>query len=197
MVNDIFDAYNATTHLIFEEPTCITWVGGLSLPECVRLFGGDPLRTREADFEDIYEEGSDLNPDDPSDGAILLDQQGDWVVVVEPKSYRGMSSVLLKRLSLNGAALSLYWTVNGDAYVNWAEHGHVLYTFDPLTLDTTEPDLAEVGWVVDQGVDLDAWRQNWFAATLTLAEKITFIRLDPAWMERPHVGATVGPMPLA
>ncbi|PZG13747.1 hypothetical protein C1J01_29025 [Nonomuraea aridisoli] len=197
MVSDIFDVYNATEHLLFEEPTCITWVGGLPLPECVRLFGGDPLRTREADFQDIYEGGYDLDPDDPSDGAILLDQQGDWVVVVEPTSYRGISSALLKRLSVNGAALSVSWTVNVDAYVKWAEHGHVLYIFDPLALDIMNPEMAEVGWVVDQGVDLDAWDQNWLAATLTLAEKITSVRLDPAWMERPHVGVTVGPMPSA
>ncbi|TDD41212.1 hypothetical protein E1286_33165 [Nonomuraea terrae] len=167
------------------------------MPECVRLFGGDPLQTREADFQDIYEEGYDLDPDDPSDGAILLDQQGDWVVVVEPTSYRGISSALLQQLSLNGAALSVSWTVNVDAYVKWAEHGHVLHIFEPPALDTVNPEKAEVGWVVDHGVDLNAWDQNWLAATLTLAEKITSVRLDRAWTERPHVGVTVGPMPSA
>ncbi|MEV0821307.1 DUF6461 domain-containing protein [Nonomuraea rubra] len=186
---------DATAHLLFEDPTCITWIGGLPLPECVRRFGGDPLRTREADFEDVYEEGHDLGPGNPRESAILLDQQGDWVVVVEPASHRGMSSALLRRLSSDGAALSVYWTVNGDAYVNYAERGHVLHTFDPLTLGTMDPDRAEVGWVVDHGVGLDAWDQDWFVATLTLAERITSVRLDLAWRERPHVGATVGPLP--
>ncbi|MFB4278959.1 DUF6461 domain-containing protein [Nonomuraea sp. MTCD27] len=197
MMSDIFDGYNATAHLLFEEPTCITWVGGLPLPECVRRFGGDPLRTREADFEDIYEEGYDLDPGDPSDGAILLDQQGDWVVVVEPTSHRGITSALLRRLSSDGAALSVYWTVNGDAYVKWAEHGHVLYSFDPMALDIVNPDEAEVGWVVEHGVGLDVWAQDWFAATLTLAEKITSVRFDSAWPERTHLGVTVGCMPPA
>ncbi|MBG0824882.1 hypothetical protein HS048_29720 [Planomonospora sp. ID91781] len=195
MVNNEFDTYNAMAHLIFEEPTCITWTNGSSLSDCIIYFGGDPASVREADFEDIYEDGYDLNPDDKSNSAILLDRLGEWTVIIEPTSSRGISTSLLKKISHEGVALSFYWTVNHDAYFKYAKHGHLLYSFDPLRLEMMDSEEAEVSWATGNGVTLDEWNENWLAASLALAENITSIRLDEEWLQRPHLGVIVGPVP--
>jgi hypothetical protein len=158
---------------------CWTVVQPLTEPvtvaEAVRRLGGDP-----ADIETR----TGWEHEDPS--LVHLHQVGPAVLMVETFDAQGVREEVLRRLSDGAAVHSSWWAeANGRSLLCYAAFGRLLTQLEylddqepggrqPAALDQDRAALREFGG------DLD------YPAQLALVERRTGVRLEAAWLERPH-----------
>ncbi|WP_327045245.1 DUF6461 domain-containing protein [Microbispora sp. NBC_01189] len=191
-MSKIFSAYDGIIRQVFDEPVCVTWFQGAKTEDIVRRFGGDPEKFSEATFVDVHAASQERDPEGTYDTVILVAQKGEWTVVVEPASFRGADSALMRDLSRSGRALALYWTVNHDAGMRFAANGSVVSSFDPLE----GPDPQALEWLRRVTVTAEEWREDWMAAAFAVGEELCGIRIDQDWLQQPHWAVTVSALPI-
>jgi hypothetical protein len=121
----------------------------------------------------------------------LVDVTAGWVVAVEPYGFQASRPEVLRAVSANGRSVGVYWNVSSRCRLGYARDGRLLARLDPpdpeprgRTPDVLEPHLV--------GLSFDADEQ---AAVLTVAERISDVRLDDQWLRARHPAVMISPLP--
>lgn len=120
----------------------VTVVPGGTVAKTLQAFEADPTPIPMSEL--LAEYGQP-----PSVGLV---QDGDTVFAVEINGWQGSTSEVLGRLSAEGIAGSIYWSVNRSATLSIARGGEVLALFEFGIEDA--PDVAEIGALLE-GLDPD------------------------------------------
>ncbi len=165
----------------------VAFVRGMELRDVGGLLGFQWSSERDATFA----EASWQQADDPVTCPVQAAEVGDWVVLVEPNGFQTSLPGTLAALSRGGVAVAVFWNVNMDMSVGVARDGAVVRSFDPLLFGVGgqgEPLPQEEG--LPFGPDGAAR-----PAALELAERLTGVRIEKAWLlEAPHrTWSTTGP----
>jgi hypothetical protein len=166
-------------------PLCLTWCHGLDDEETLLRIGGLPDTIARRDFLETVTAAYDALPQ--LSGAALAGKLGQWTLIIEPNGFQGSRLPLLADLSSDGRAMSIFWNVNGDAQITYAEHGRIIAVIDPF--DPEEGD-GEEGFLQRwEGVaELD---EDWRVGALSLAETVVGQRLGADWFGEPRLSAIV------
>ncbi|MBN6056085.1 hypothetical protein JYK22_29430, partial [Nonomuraea sp. RK-328] len=168
-MSQYFDAY-ADAHSYLPEQACLTWIRTDDPEEAIRVLGADPAQASERTWTEVI--GED----------VLVGRYGGWTLLMEPFTCHGTSEPVL---GTGQEVFSVRWTVNHDVVVSYAREGELVSAFDPLDLEGADRSWARMG--------ADEWRRDWLAAALAQGEELSGLRLDRAWMARPHPAFTPAP----
>lgn len=100
----------------------VTVIRGLTTDEVITTFGGDPAAPEQLSTIAQRRGYVSVLTVLPVDGAVLA---------VEDNGFQGADRVTLTALSRNGKAASLYWNVNANYQLAFAEHEELLFAGDP------------------------------------------------------------------
>ena len=111
--------------------------------------------------------------------AVQVGERDGWTVLVEPNGYAAGGPDVVARLSRGGTAVSLFWTINAAMGFTLARDGVVVRAFDPLlfTLGPEGDPLPE-----EVGLAFGEPGEPLVQHALTLAERLTGVRLDERWI---------------
>ena len=170
----------------------ITLLRGLALVEVGEVLGFRWDTERQTTFGEAEEQ------QDPGAMAysVQVGQLEGWTVLVEPNGYAAGTSDTVVRLSRGGTAVSLSWTVTGHQGFVLARGGVLVRAFDPLLFDL---DPQGEPLPQEQGLPFGEPGGHLQRAALLLAERLTGVRLDQAWvMDEPRrTWTTTSPLPPA
>lgn len=162
------------------EAVCLTYATGCAEDAIIRAFGGDPSTAEDATIAEAQAWAMSFHYSEVPCFALIGDF-GDWWIAVEPNGFQGSRPEVLRGASAAGRALSVYWNVNADNAFNYAVAGRRLLTFDmmfPEDRHGSAPDALEVE------ISRLPFDDDWCAAGLALAERISGVRLDRTWTSR-------------
>jgi Family of unknown function (DUF6461) len=152
--------------------------GSLTVAEVVRRLGGDPAE---------IEQRTGWEPDEMS--LVHLTQVGTAVVILETDGTEGTRDEVLRRLS-DGAMVHSSWWVDaiGRGELCYAAFGRLLTRMQYI--DANEPEGAQPTALDEDRAALRGFNGDLeYPAQLALVERRTGVRLDPAWLDRPHATA--------
>jgi Family of unknown function (DUF6461) len=142
-------AYRWVEHSSLTVAATVTIVTGSTVPEVLRAFGADPGRPQP--FDEIRRELAALNRYGVGPWVTVL-ESGGAVLVVEFNGFVGSRSEVLAAASTGGRAASMFWSVNADTRLSFAEGGRLLASFEYLDEDDDLP--PEIRSVL-AGLDFD------------------------------------------
>ncbi|WP_282797874.1 DUF6461 domain-containing protein [Streptomyces sp. CC224B] len=173
------------TDMHLEEAATFTAVHGADEDAVIRLFGGDPERTRPWRLEDLgeYYDG-DL---------ILVSRSGPAIVVVEHNDYQGSREEVLRPLSRLGRTASAHWSLNAACRLSLAENGLISSSFDTLDPESAYGARRGAWQPLLHGLDLEGW--SGCGASLVAVERATGARFDQAWVQGTHRAVQITPVP--
>jgi hypothetical protein len=105
----------------------ITIVVGLTPDEVVRAFGGDPSGPISIQ---AFAQRLALQRDSQYHAVLAMLEVDGAVLAVEENGFQGADSDRIKALSRNGKAASVYWNVNANFRLTFAERGELVYSGD-------------------------------------------------------------------
>ncbi|HYK95771.1 MAG TPA: DUF6461 domain-containing protein [Candidatus Dormibacteraeota bacterium] len=108
----------------------------------------------------------------------LFDRLGDWTVVIQPAGWGASVPEELTRLSVGGAAASVYWNVNAVMSASFASGGELLRTFDPL--------LYDAAGALDEERGLPFGVAHARAAALAFLARVTGVAIERDWLLTPR-----------
>ncbi|NJP96658.1 hypothetical protein HCN51_45750 [Nonomuraea sp. FMUSA5-5] len=173
------------------DQAAITWVHGLRFDELIETLGGDSAGVTPACWDDVEADAVE-HYGESRGGVLLAARHEDWTILVEPLD--GVATTLIERLSIQGRALTVRWTTNLATTVGYAAKGTLIALFDPMNLESVAPASGRE-WLHSLSVPPAQWRQDWYAAALTLGETLSGVRLDRAWWARRHLKIALHPGP--
>jgi hypothetical protein len=115
MTGDVIDHYRrllARYPDSLDQAMCATDAHGIDEDGFIRAFGGDPAATETRTFEELRTELSAYRYDEIP-YALLVTAVGDWLVGIEDNGFQGSRPEVMRGASAGGAAVSVYWNVNG------------------------------------------------------------------------------------
>ncbi|MEO3805674.1 DUF6461 domain-containing protein [Nonomuraea sp. B1E8] len=167
---------------------CLTWCQGDDLEVVARDFGADLAGGLWADPDELEE------LEEEHRGELLqLTAADGWVIALEPQGFEGSRKEVLTRLSRSEQALSVYWNVEMDSAIAYADGGRVLTTFNLVNPDERTGDdphsldhlLSQVG--LNGGQPTHARK----ARSLALGELISGRTLTPERLRAPQLVFTL------
>jgi hypothetical protein len=105
----------------------ITVITGLTLEEVVQALGGNPSAPMSIR---AYVERLSLRRDYTYEAVLTVLAVDDVVLAVEENGFQAAGSNRMKALSRKGKAASIYWNVNANFQLTFAEHGELVYSAD-------------------------------------------------------------------
>ncbi|MFI7425385.1 DUF6461 domain-containing protein [Micromonospora sp. NPDC049836] len=162
-------------HQGFAQAACVTYAQGVDEDAFIRAFGGDPADTASRSLRELDAELAPYHYNQiPC--ALLVTRVGDWLVGIEENGFQGSRPEVLRGASAGGAAVSVYWNVNGTNRFAYHVAGRRAVGFDmyhPEERWGGDPDA-----LLDDMADL-TFDAPW-ASGLVLAERVSGVRLDDA-----------------
>ncbi|MEU4689578.1 DUF6461 domain-containing protein [Actinoplanes sp. NPDC023714] len=176
------------------EALCVTWFRGIGADEAFRAFGADPATAEPLTPERAADLTDHVHYSDWPDVVKIGPLGGDWLVAVEVNGFQGTRPEVLRPLSRNGAALTVFWNVNAVNEFAYAAGGRTVVSFemsDPQYRHGSEP-----GFLDERMAGLPFGGDGDFrAAGLALAERVTGHRLTRETILAPLPGAVLTPVP--
>jgi hypothetical protein len=178
------------------EAFCITLVRGLDEAEVLRRFGGEhspPRRLTVAEVGELWEPLPTRYLQ-----LVLVATADGWVVAVEGNGFEGWRPEVLRALSRDTQAVSVFDN-SIEGYFSYAADGALLVQFELLfpqrrwgsQTDLLLPQMRAVGldpdWQQPPHGELDT-------AALALAERVTGVHLDPSILDGPLLVAEIAPL---
>ncbi|MBR7831847.1 hypothetical protein KDL01_01160 [Actinospica durhamensis] len=120
-------AYRWISGSFLREAATVTIATGVTPEELIRIFGGDPDRP-EPTASISHEQHEDRNK---LIASIAVLDIGGGVLAVEDNGFQGADSEIVRKLSRQGRAASMYWNVNALTCLTLAEGGRLLESFEP------------------------------------------------------------------
>jgi hypothetical protein len=153
----------------------LTFVRGPSLREV-----GDVLRFRwDTERTTTWDEAQDQHDFGRIAYAVQVADLDGWTVLVEPNGYAAATPDVVAGLSRGGTAVSVFWNANAHTGFVLAREGDVVRSFDPLLFELGprgEP-LPE-----EHGLPFGRPGAGLARAALTLAERLTGVRVERDWL---------------
>lgn len=186
------------------EAYCFTVIYGVEPDEVIRRLGGDPAETELRTFEECF-----WRPDEPQWIQIGLiggaspsgsprpaahhDPHRPAVVLAENNGWRVSEDETAMALSRGGWLASTFCDVSAVMRFVYAVDGGIRVAFDPL-LDK-RPEEGNDPRCLDKMLeglpfDLDAVARS----SMVLLERLTGVRIDPEWFERPQRAFPLAPL---
>ena len=157
------------------EAVTVAYVRGTPLRQVGALLHFDWATKRLATFADAerqqdYDTGSHV---------VQVEQRDQWLVLIEPNGYLASMPNAASALSDLDVAVSVYWNVNAQMRFAMYADGVLVRLFDPLL-----PDLGPEGQPLanEAGLPFGVEGEIPEAAALTLAERLTGVAIDRAWL---------------
>ncbi|MFC0111149.1 DUF6461 domain-containing protein [Kibdelosporangium aridum] len=122
----------------------ITVIQGLTPQEVIKTFGGDPaapVSIREIAERPAWERLS--NPRYGYVPLLTVLAVDDYVLAVEDNGFEGSDRETLTALSRKGKAASVYWNVNANFRLTFAENGNLVYSGSPR-IDPGAPHIEDL-----------------------------------------------------
>jgi Family of unknown function (DUF6461) len=157
------------------EAVTVAYVRGTPLRQVGALLHFDWATERRASFADAERQ----QDHDIGSYVVQVEQRDQWLVLIEPNGYLAATPRTVSALSDLDVAVSVYWNVNAQMRFAMYADGVLVRSFDPLL-----PDLGPEGRPLSEeaglpfGVDGEVPE----AAVLTLAERLTGVAFDRAWL---------------
>lgn len=173
------------------EAFCLTFVRDFDAARVLARFGVDRATIRS--FAGMGEAA-----DGPFDRVMVAGLVEDWVFVLEDNGFEGSRPEVLRAVSADTEAVSVFTNVNGKASFHHALNGVVRTAFDPSTParrwggqpDALLASMREVGLsIVDDG-----WCGEGVAAALRLADRISGFHLTAEALAGPLVSGRLVPL---
>jgi hypothetical protein len=118
----------------------ITVITGLTIEEVVHAFGGDPSAPISIR---AYVERLSLQRDYTYQAVLTVLAVDDVVLAVEENGFQAADGDRMKALSRKGKAASIYWNVNANFRLIFAEHGELVYEADSA-YEASPPGMADL-----------------------------------------------------
>lgn len=166
---------------------CVTFAQPADADLFVARAGAAATPLEEMSFVDVVREVRPVT----SEQVLLLDVRDGWVVALEPQGYQGSRTEVLRAVSAQGRAMSVYWNVNANARLAYAAHGEVLVSVD---LAVPQQRRGREPHVLDQHLAELPFATDEQAAALVAAERVCGIRLDEAWLRARHRCVLIEPL---
>ncbi|MEV6769393.1 DUF6461 domain-containing protein [Nocardia sp. NPDC051030] len=119
-----------------EMAATFTLITGSTTAEVLRAFGADPSAPVSINVlanSGRYEQWV---------AVLALDSM---VLAIEDNGSQGSLEPVLRALSRNGKAASVFWNINGHDRLGFAENGRVIASFDPVSDEVpADPELADI-----------------------------------------------------
>ncbi|MFD0883383.1 hypothetical protein ACFQ08_02255 [Streptosporangium algeriense] len=162
----------------------ITWCESATAETLASSLGADPSSVGPRTLSAANEESYEHIMEGYGGRTLLIAGAGRWFTVVEPGDTHASRAV--HRLSRSGEAVSV---VFGDTLSHYsllyARQGRLLCRL--RWLDDPAGDVGHLGHLLDDLLlTADPSATTWKIHALTLAERITGVRLDTAWLAREH-----------
>ena len=157
-------AYRWVKRSTLGEAATVTVVTGSTAEDTLRAFGADPGRP-----ESLRAIVDDVNGRMSIDPWVAVLEAGTAVLAIEYNGFRGSGEAVLRRASARGRAASMFWNVNAQTRLSFAEDGRVLASFEP-------PEDADAGPAVAaalDGLDFDDYRDNKTGKGLVAVQRFT------------------------
>ena len=157
------------------EAMTVAYVRGTNLRQIGALLHFDWASERLATFADAEWQ----QDHDTGSYVVQAEQRDPWVVLVEPNGYLASIPEAVSALSDLDVAVSVYWNVNAQMRFAMYADGVLVRSFDPLL-----PDLGPEGQPLaeEAGLPFGVDGEVPEAAALTLAERLTGVAIDRAWL---------------
>jgi hypothetical protein len=176
---------------------CITLVRGMDEVEVLRRLGGERSQPRMLTVGEAGELSGSFHAGYPQ--IVMAATRGGWAVAVEDNGWEGSRPEVLRALSADTQAVSVYQNVNALGHFSYAVDGALLVQFEPLFPQRrwgSQPDLL-LPQMRAVGLDPD-WQQPPYGdidtAALALAERVTGVHLDPRVLDGPLSGVEIAPL---
>jgi hypothetical protein len=85
---------------------------------------------------------------------------GTAVLAVEYNGWQGSDEAVLCRASAAGRAASMFWNVNADPMLSFAEGGRLLASFDPVTQSSEHAEAVPAVAAALDGLDFNDYRNT-------------------------------------
>ncbi|MFC4590632.1 DUF6461 domain-containing protein [Sphaerisporangium corydalis] len=168
---------------------CLTWCDGLDSEEALLRIGGLPQTISRRSLPETVTAAHDALPQ--YSGSALTGKLGQWNLIVEPNGFQGSRLPVLADLSSDGQAMSVFWNVNGDAQIAYAERGRIIAVIDPFDPEEGDDDEAFLlRW--ESVAELD---EDWRVGALRLAETVMGQHLGADWFSEPRLSAIIQALP--
>ena len=167
------------------EAFCFTAVVGLDPDETVRRLDGEGGFGQTRTFEDCFwtADGPQWAQVGPVDTGVLVAENNGW-----------RAEECIERLSKDAQVACFFRNVQAIMHFVYAVNGLVLAEFDPL-VETWPASGADPSAIAGA---LDGLTFGLFAAeesALVLMERLTGVRVEPAWLESPQRAVRLPPLP--
>jgi hypothetical protein len=162
------------------EAYCFTAVVGLGPEETVRRLGGDPHSAQTRTFEECFwtAEGPQWT---------LVDRVEPGVLVAEHNGWRAEEAA--EALSRGARLACFFRNVQAVMHFVYAVDGTIVADFDPLVSQGSE--CAALSHVLD-GLHFGLFGAE--SSSLSLLERLTGVRVRPAWLAQPHPAVALPPL---
>jgi hypothetical protein len=171
------------------EALCLTVVRGLDLAEALRRFDACAGR-RSATLAAAGEMAAGAFPNDLP--LVVADRCGDWVLLAENNGFHGSLREVLARLSSGTVAASVYWNVNMQSSIGYAEDGKLLAAFDfVISQHASGADRDRLAPFLDGLHFANAYRKK--AEAMTVLERVSGVRVSREWLRQRHPASVVVP----
>jgi len=157
---------------------CFTAAVGVTVDDVLRALGADHSTEPTATFAASFDELTGWTP-------LVVDELDDAVLAAENNGWLGSRSEVVEAISRGGRAASVYWSVNADMSFLYAEDGVVVAWFDPVLVEHPWSG-SDPGWVRERARDLRFGVGRPRSDSLVLLERLTGVRVERSWLERPH-----------
>ncbi|MEV7231316.1 DUF6461 domain-containing protein [Polymorphospora sp. NPDC051019] len=115
----------------------VTVVSGAGVGAVLRAFGADPARP-----ESMRAIGEDLVRRQSIDPWVAVLDVGEAVIAVEYNGWEGSTAPVLTEASAGGRVASMFWNVEAETRLSFAEHGVVLLSVEPFDAIDAPPPVA-------------------------------------------------------
>ncbi|GAA2155769.1 hypothetical protein GCM10009844_43320 [Nocardioides koreensis] len=166
------DDYTWLEDSLLGEAACLTVVLGKSRESVLADFGADAQVV--VPIDDAY-----------GNGVSLVDIP-DGVIAIEYNGFQGAQPEVLRALSVDGSASSMFWNVNDDNAFSCARGGQLVATVDMYDAeDPGEVDLPDdLRLLFELGADEDA---DLHAIGLAMVEQFTGVKITAVHVENAEV----------
>jgi hypothetical protein len=157
------------------EAVTVAYVRGTSLRQVGELLHFDWATERLATLVEAERQ----QDHDTGNYVVQVEQRDKWLVLIEPNGYLASMPNAVSALSDLDVAVSVYWNVNAQMRFAMYADGVLVRSFDSLL-----PDLGPEGRPLaeEAGLPFGVEGEIPEAAALTLAERLTGVSIDRAWL---------------
>jgi Family of unknown function (DUF6461) len=172
----------------FASGSCVTWAVPAEPDAALARMARAVAPGETAAYATAVEQAAALTP---FTKLVLVDSTGGWAMLVEPFGHQGNRPEVLRAASSGGRAICVWWDAGGHCQISYAQDGRLLARFDPASPAHRQ---GESPHVLDRHLTAGE-KAPVPAIALAVAEAVTGVRLDGAWLAAARRVVFLTPLP--